>query len=454
MSKKISVKKIISPPQEPICEATLKELLTIEKEIKSQFGYIKNFIIYVNNHNDLKAKYRFSNETSYSQMKRFEMSAKSFIRFWNQISPRLTEDIEKERIEEIKRKAYLGEGLSRYYNTVFWMYTYPKNPNKGSPKELDISVLSIDSFGKVLLQNKVMNGKNAYIGDIINLKGNNIFFNLEANEKQVHLKTYKSVGDVPEIILGVYTKIDYSNQIVIGTLILKQIKDPQMIENVKKKEFYDLNELQNISEIDESIKLFFLEKHKNIIKLPTSKTTSDIFKDWLDSKKKISNLNEISIKLNFKYKIFVASPISTADEGWIEKVCQYYIPAIGKGMELNDDEVKSKIYLWSEKQQIIEPNFNSIDESEYFIMFFPHKKISTILMEAGYAYALRKPSIYFVHEDCKESLPNVLQEIGNAKTTHVHIIYFKNDEDLLKNKIPLIKSKFVDIVSTLKKPYQ
>lgn len=65
----------------------------------------------------------------------------------------------------------------------------------------------------------------------------------------------------------------------------------------------------------------------------------------------------------------------------------------------------------------IKRDFEAIDKCSCFVMFYPEKIVSSVLVEAGYALALRKPSIYFVRSS--EDLPFLLQfaarEFTNTK---------------------------------------
>lgn len=65
--------------------------------------------------------------------------------------------------------------------------------------------------------------------------------------------------------------------------------------------------------------------------------------------------------------------------------------------------------------------------SKYFLMVYPEKLVSSVLIEAGLAIAMEKPSVYFVRDI--NHLPFLLKQAGEA-ISEVHIRKYNNAEDI------------------------
>ena len=65
--------------------------------------------------------------------------------------------------------------------------------------------------------------------------------------------------------------------------------------------------------------------------------------------------------------------------------------------------------------------------SKYFLMVYPEKLVSSVLVEAGLAMAMEKPSVYFVRNI--NHLPFLLKQAGEA-ISEVHIRKYNNAEDI------------------------
>jgi hypothetical protein len=66
-------------------------------------------------------------------------------------------------------------------------------------------------------------------------------------------------------------------------------------------------------------------------------------------------------------------------------------------------------------------------ESRYFVLLYPKKIVSSVLVEAGWALALGKTSIYFVDE--RSDLPFLLKQAEQAFSSVR--IYDKSDTDAI-----------------------
>lgn len=77
----------------------------------------------------------------------------------------------------------------------------------------------------------------------------------------------------------------------------------------------------------------------------------------------------------------------------------------------------------------IQTDYKALSESSYFVMLYPKKIVSSVLVEAGWALALRKPSIYFVHD--RDDLPFLLKEAAMAYP-RVKVYEEDNIDDIVK----------------------
>lgn len=64
-------------------------------------------------------------------------------------------------------------------------------------------------------------------------------------------------------------------------------------------------------------------------------------------------------------------------------------------------------------------DFCALKESRYFLLLYPERIVSSVLFEAGWALALGKPSVYYVHD--RDDLPFLMAQAGDASLTKVTI---------------------------------
>lgn len=79
----------------------------------------------------------------------------------------------------------------------------------------------------------------------------------------------------------------------------------------------------------------------------------------------------------------------------------------------------------------LKDDYDALKKSKYFLLIYPHKMVSSVLFEAGWALALGKESIYFVQN--KDDLPFLMKEAAQA--IHKVQIYTYTDKDDLLNII-------------------
>jgi hypothetical protein len=88
----------------------------------------------------------------------------------------------------------------------------------------------------------------------------------------------------------------------------------------------------------------------------------------------------------------------------------------------------------------IETDVNALKESQYFIMIYPEKIVSSVLFEAGIALALGKPSFYFGHID---NFPFLMKQ-ANQKFNFVRI-QEADSLDKINHMIRINKRKLFEI---------
>lgn len=94
----------------------------------------------------------------------------------------------------------------------------------------------------------------------------------------------------------------------------------------------------------------------------------------------------------------------------IESDCQFEEPSVGLGRNM--------------------PYFRSADR---FVMLYPEKLSSGVLVEAGLALGLGMPAVYLVRD--REDLPWILQDIGGAgdnKLGRVRVIVYSDEDNLIE----------------------
>lgn len=76
----------------------------------------------------------------------------------------------------------------------------------------------------------------------------------------------------------------------------------------------------------------------------------------------------------------------------------------------------------------IETDIDAIKDSKYFVLIYPEKIVSSVLLEAGVALALGKPSFYFGNRD---DFPFLMREANN-KFHYVKIHNVKTLDEIIK----------------------
>lgn len=137
----------------------------------------------------------------------------------------------------------------------------------------------------------------------------------------------------------------------------------------------------------------------------------------------------------YKYDVFLSSPMSAfkTDEDYKKDrdamltLKKYLEKQKNVSIYYAGEHISSSISF--ENELVGNNDFEAIENSRCFIMFYPESIVSSVLVEAGYALALKKPSVYFVHN--KEKLPFLLREAHHSYP-NVQVFEYTNLEQILE----------------------
>jgi hypothetical protein len=93
----------------------------------------------------------------------------------------------------------------------------------------------------------------------------------------------------------------------------------------------------------------------------------------------------------------------------LENECQFRVFFAGRDLEARTD--------FDEADFSIAKDIRALEESQYFLLFYPERVVSSVLVEAGMALALKKKAVYFVRE--RRHLPFMLQKVESVAPVKV-----------------------------------
>jgi nucleoside 2-deoxyribosyltransferase len=137
-----------------------------------------------------------------------------------------------------------------------------------------------------------------------------------------------------------------------------------------------------------------------------------------------------------RYDLFVSSPMTSLGEADYAETRALTLAVI---TTLRTSGRYSSIYYSGQEFEAVDQvapasvsarsDLDALRGSRAFLLIYPKPLITSSLVEAGYALALRIPSYYFVR--AVEDLPYMLQEAAEAYE-HVHKFRFRNEAELLR----------------------
>jgi nucleoside 2-deoxyribosyltransferase len=157
------------------------------------------------------------------------------------------------------------------------------------------------------------------------------------------------------------------------------------------------------------------------------------------------------IQRRLPYQVFLSAPMSAFDQDAYEnsrsqaiKVAEHLKSCHNlKNVFYAGGSIKSTSDF-DESFDALEMDTKAIRESVLFIMIYPKKVVSSALVEAGYALALKKPCIFFVRD--RDDLPYILKGAENSSLKSediptIKICTFSEIDDIfscLDSYIPLL----------------
>lgn len=148
------------------------------------------------------------------------------------------------------------------------------------------------------------------------------------------------------------------------------------------------------------------------------------------------------------FDIFISAPMAAFEDNkkyeenriFVEKLKQILKKECNLKSFYAGDNIQSDSEFEGENISLIK-NIRVLKTSKYFLMVYPEKLVSSVLVEAGIAMALEKPSVYFVRDI--NHLPFLLKQVGEA-IDKVHIRKYNYTEDIFN----YIKNNREDIFLT------
>jgi len=91
---------------------------------------------------------------------------------------------------------------------------------------------------------------------------------------------------------------------------------------------------------------------------------------------------------------------------------------------------------FTNSDEALKADMYALYNSKNFILIYPKNVQSSVIFEAGVAYAENKPSTYFVQK--VQDLPYIMRHSKKVRD-NIEIVEYKNSKDILKNIKTLIK---------------
>ena len=150
-----------------------------------------------------------------------------------------------------------------------------------------------------------------------------------------------------------------------------------------------------------------------------------------------------------KYDFFISTPMSSfkSDNEYQEhrKIIIELINYLKSNTKYNciyfSGETLSNQDEFLPPDQAVRRDFGALEASRIFVLIFPGQLNSSVIVEAGYALALGKPSIYFIKD--RHDLPFMLREVTQIEQAKVKL-YEAND--IKKVKQIMTNNMFLNLI--------
>ncbi len=168
------------------------------------------------------------------------------------------------------------------------------------------------------------------------------------------------------------------------------------------------------------------------------------FDTWwpsLERKLKSAVAKTMQAASRFRYDVFLSAPMAAyADDAaykagrvGIKKIFDTLITACALRVYWAAEKIES-MKDFDTVDVSVEDDLRAVEDSRYFILFYPEPLATSALFEAGYALALRRVSHYFVRD--RQHLPFLLRELSDAgQRVRIHTNQDWADYDDLASKL-------------------
>lgn len=149
----------------------------------------------------------------------------------------------------------------------------------------------------------------------------------------------------------------------------------------------------------------------------------------------------------YRYDVFLSAPMASftddaafqAGRAEFQKVYDALTQDCGLRVYWAAKDIRSRAD-YQTMDVSVEEDFAALEQSRFFVLLYPEKMVTSALFEAGYALALRRPSLYFVRD--RDDLPFLMQELPGT-APHVRIQTQDNWVNYDKLAKTLVKQKAV-----------
>lgn len=140
-----------------------------------------------------------------------------------------------------------------------------------------------------------------------------------------------------------------------------------------------------------------------------------------------------------RWEIFISSPMSSFANN--QSYADHRRDIMQVVAALRRDCGFSKVYCASERFEFIDDfeaqniafdkDSRALRNSDRFLMIYPSSLASSVLVEAGMALALHKPSVYWVATSAK--LPFMLEQAGQVKASRVTVYSYTDVSEIVRH---------------------
>jgi hypothetical protein len=327
--------------------------------------------------------------------------------------------------------AVVNDKLKIYLNQTFYLYFFAIVQNKDEA-HIARAVLRIGATpNDVTIDNAGEDYSTNYKGSVsILVSANYLAFKMNTEvtqEKNLNMTFRVGADKVYPYAIGCYSNIGTDGAIVAGTLVLEHYKEANS-ENLKGEILYPNSEGYKSTSLH--IRNFLKNRANNFVKVRTKGIFTDenfeeFFREQRNKRGSTYRSNRIADD-----DIFIAYPMSNVRDFealnlTLKKLAQFLRELYGCKVFLAGDSYNTKSDFMP-SSVVVPDDLQELKNASRFIMVYPEKVISSCLVEAGWALAEGKPSV-FLYKDIND-LPFSLQ--GLRLPNLVFIPYSSNDDML------------------------